>query len=137
MRILLVDDNQDAALSLFVILQLLGFDPAVEFDGLTALARAERIKPDLVITDIEMPGMDGFELARQLSGVPVVTLSACDDYESRALAQDVGIVRHFTKPVVLAELLEFLKQFQRHLESNRQNRCEPQYFTHECGSLSR
>ncbi len=114
-RVLVVDDNKDAAISLAMVLGAVGFDVETSFDGQSALKAAERFKPDACILDINMPGMDGYELARRLRNIrggppPVLaTVTAYSDDFHLDRAVDAGFDLHFTKPAdpsAVAEQLE-------------------------------
>jgi CheY-like chemotaxis protein len=103
MRVLVVDDNADAADSLGMLLRLEQHLVDVVYDGHAALAKARLIQPALVFVDISMPGMNGYELAQRLHELPgcqqvvVVALSGyrtLDENASRA----AGIEFHLTKP---------------------------------------
>lgn len=112
-RVLIVDDNQDAALSLAMILGVCGFDVATSFDGKQALKAAESFKPDACVLDINMPGMDGYELARRLRAKsdhpPVLaTVTAYSDDAHLDRAVDAGFDLHFTKPADPTEVAEQL-----------------------------
>jgi len=65
-RILCVDDNRDAAESLALVLQVVGFQAEAAFDGPSALHALDRFRPHACVSDINMPGMDGYELARRV-----------------------------------------------------------------------
>jgi two-component system, OmpR family, response regulator len=114
-RVLIVDDNQDAAISLAMVLGAVGFDVATAFDGQGALKAAEQFKPDACVLDINMPGMDGYELARRLrenatGAAPVlaaVTAYSGDVHLDRAV--DAGFDLHFTKPADPTEVAEQLE----------------------------
>ncbi len=113
-RILVVDDNQDAADSLAALLRAAGFEVAVSFDGKSALATAERFDPTACVLDIRMPGMDGYELARRLrERMPeqppmLATLTAFGSGDHLARAVDAGFDLNFTKPGNPRELIEIL-----------------------------
>ena len=102
-RVLIVDDNQDAAVSLGILMNLAGYEVAVSFDGPTALAQAEQFLPDACVIDINMPGMNGYEVARclreRMAACPPVlaTVTAHSDCEHLDRALDAGFVLHFTK----------------------------------------
>jgi CheY-like chemotaxis protein len=113
-RVLVVDDNRDAAESLEMLLQLLGYDSRAACNGREALALAPEYRPDIVLIDLGMPGMDGYEVARALramAGFDEVLLVALTGYgseEDRRLTRDAGIDRHLIKPVDLAALQSVL-----------------------------
>ena len=114
-RLLVVDDNRDAAESLAMLLQLSGCQVKVAFDGATCLQIAETFHPDLVLLDIGMPGMDGYETARRLRAsargaeMLLVALTGWGQKEDKQRAMEAGFDEHFTKPmdpVVLERLLK-------------------------------
>ena len=103
-RVLVVDDNHDAAKSLAFLLGTAGFKVETAFDGKTALEIAARFDPDACILDINMPGMNGYELARRLRAMAnecppiLVTLTGQSDFEHLDRATNAGFDLHFTKP---------------------------------------
>ncbi len=115
-RVLIVDDNQVAATSLAMALGAVGFDVATSFDAQMALKTAETFQPDACVLDINMPGMDGYELARRLrdktAGKPplLATVTAYSDDAHLDRAVDAGFDLHFTKPADLTEVAEQLEQ---------------------------
>jgi twitching motility two-component system response regulator PilG len=110
MKVLLVDDTR-TLLSLIQV-YLMGWQ--LEFheakDGLEGLARARALRPDLVVTDVRMPGMDGFELCAAIRAdavlhhTPVVLLTSLNDDTSRKKGKLVGATAFLTKPVSVDEL---------------------------------
>lgn len=112
-RVLVVDDNRDAATTLGMLLARAGYAVATSFDGESALATAEKFTPDFCVLDIAMPGMDGCELARRLRqryGPPPV-LAALTAYGDTALLdREVasGFDLHFTKPADPAQVVDQL-----------------------------
>src|SRR5204862_2511186 len=100
-RVLVVDDNQDAADSLCMLLQLWGFETEVAYDGTNALAVAQLSHPNCIITDIRMPGLDGYQLARgirrdsSLTGTMMIAVSATSNEGNATVA---GFDNHLTKP---------------------------------------
>jgi CheY-like chemotaxis protein len=113
-RILLVDDNRDAADSLALLLRLAGHQVSIAYDGHTALALARLQSPEIVICDISMPGMCGLELARRLrrdAGLEDALLVALSGYaqeEDRRRSQEAGFNAHLCKPVRMDSLKDVL-----------------------------
>jgi CheY-like chemotaxis protein len=112
-RILVVDDNVDAAESLAVLLRLEGHEVRVACDGPAALAAAQADPPELVVLDLGMPRLDGFEVARRLreqpgsDGVLLVALTGWAQEEDRR-CYEAGFDGHLPKPVELDALRQFL-----------------------------
>jgi len=117
-RVLIVDDNRDAADSLAYLLQLLKYDVQVAYDGLSGLRLAHERAPDCLISDIRMPGLDGYELAEavradpSLAGVKLIALSAYSDDRHARRAAAVGFERVLIKPANAAEVLEVLRMME-------------------------
>ena len=113
-RILLVDDNTDAADGMAILLRLAGHEVRTAYDGETALALARLQPPEVVICDLSMPGISGFELARQLRqdlgllDSLLVAVSGYDQEEDRRRSQEAGFNAHFAKPVCLDSLKAIL-----------------------------
>ncbi|HEY8025895.1 MAG TPA: ATP-binding protein [Burkholderiaceae bacterium] len=109
-RILIVDDNEDAAHVLRDTLQILGHSVAVAYNGPAALVLAEQFQPDVCLLDIGLPGMDGYELAqclRRQSALPTLRLFAVTGYgqsEDRQRAAEHGFDEHFVKPLDIEQL---------------------------------
>ena len=114
LRVLVVDDNRDAADSLAMLLKLKGHDVRVTYDGTAALTAAS-FQPDLVFLDLGMPGMDGYEVARRLRQLPegqrclLAALTGWGQEEDRRRTREVGFDRHLVKPVDPAELSALLE----------------------------
>jgi CheY-like chemotaxis protein len=104
-RVLIVDDNRDAAESLAMILSLSGTTVEVALSGAQALEKVRSFAPDIVLMDIGMPGMDGYEVARRLRAdvatrdLVLVALTGWGQAEDRERAIKVGFDEHLTKPV--------------------------------------
>ena len=115
-RILVVDDNVDAADTLAELLQTWEHTVWQAHDGLSALKAAEEHHPDVVLLDIGLPGMDGYEVARRLRTGPLgptLTLVALTGYgqaSDRSRAMEAGFDKHFVKPVDIDGLENFLRQ---------------------------
>jgi CheY-like chemotaxis protein len=105
LRILVVDDNTDGAESLGMVLRLAGHTVEVAHDGPTALRMAATQQPHVVVLDIGLPGMDGYEAARrlrQLVGLETARLIAVTGYgqdRDRQAARAAGFDEHYTKPL--------------------------------------
>ncbi len=110
LRILVVDDNQDAAQMSATLLRSWGHDVRIAYDGLDALERAQGFLPQLVLLDIGLPNMDGYEVARNLRQNPrlqEVTIAAVTGYgqdDDRERSQEAGFDHHLVKPVEVADL---------------------------------
>jgi CheY-like chemotaxis protein len=104
-RILVVDDNRDAAESLGMLLRLSGCKVSVAFDGPHALELLQSFRPDTVLLDIGMPEMDGYEVARRMRADPrgravlLVALTGWGQDEDKRRARAAGFDEHLTKPV--------------------------------------
>ncbi|NUP13190.1 MAG: sigma-54-dependent Fis family transcriptional regulator, partial [Polyangiaceae bacterium] len=101
--VLVVDDEASARSGLAKLLQHEGFDAKMAVDGASALAVIEDSPPDLVITDLRMPGMDGIELVtklrEQLPALPVIVVTAHGDMNVAVQAMRAGAVDFITKPI--------------------------------------
>lgn len=113
-RILVVDDNVDSAETLAALLRLEGHDAHAVHDGERALVAARDLHPDLILLDIGLPGVNGYEVARQirddvaLAGVRLIAVSGYGRAEDVARARAAGFDRHLAKPLDCAVLLEFI-----------------------------
>jgi PAS domain S-box-containing protein len=113
-RVLVVDDNRDAAESVARLLELIGTEARVVHDGPAALAAFESFRPSVVFLDIGMPGMDGYEVARRMraraaeGGPLLVALTGWGQEQDRARAAEAGFDRHVTKPAALETLRDVL-----------------------------
>ncbi len=109
-RVLVVDDNLDAADSLALLLRVEGHEVQVCHDGPEALAAVDRFHPEVVLLDIGLPGMDGYEVARRLRGrseteaALLVALTGYGQEEDVRRSLDAGFDHHFVKPADLAAL---------------------------------
>jgi signal transduction histidine kinase len=113
-RVLVVDDNKDSAASMGMLLKFLGTDVQVAYDGATALATIESYRPDVVLLDIGMPGMDGFEVARQVrqraefDSIMLIALTGWGQAEDRHRTQTAGFDHHLVKPADITALQSLL-----------------------------
>jgi CheY-like chemotaxis protein len=116
MRILIVDDNRDAADSLRMLLEASGQEARCAYDGSNALEVTQAFHPEVVLLDIGMPVMDGYQVVREMRNrnlVPRPKIAALtgwgqDTDKNKAVA--AGFDHHFTKPVSADELLAFLAE---------------------------
>ncbi|WP_184307701.1 response regulator [Aporhodopirellula rubra] len=108
-RILIVDDNEDNRDVLARRLQRRGFDVTVAVGGREGVAQAETDEPDIVLMDMNMPVLDGWEATRQIrtagNSVPIIALTAHAMNGDRERAIEAGCTDYHTKPVELDELL--------------------------------
>jgi signal transduction histidine kinase len=116
-RILIADDNEDAAESLTLRLQLAGHDVRTARNGAEALAIAGEFKPQIVLLDLGMPKMDGYETAREIRKRPwgkharLIALTGWGQEEDRRRTHEAGFDRHLVKPVAEPELFEALAEW--------------------------
>jgi PAS domain S-box-containing protein len=113
--ILVVDDNEDAAASLAMLLRMTGHEVAVEHDGEGALESIAREPPDIVLLDIGLPGMSGYDVAEQLRKGPgrramrIYALTGYGQEEDRRRSAEAGFDGHLVKPVVPDELFALIE----------------------------
>ena len=113
-RILVVDDNQDSADSLGLLLQTLGAETEAVYDGPSALKALQRQQPAVVFLDIGLPGMDGYEVAERMRRTPegrnakLIALSGWAQQDDLRRSQEAGFDRHLAKPVDLDTLTALL-----------------------------
>jgi PAS domain S-box-containing protein len=104
-RVLVVDDNRDAAETLELLLQLWGHEVRSAYDGDEALSRVEEFQPDVVLLDIGLPGMSGYEVARHIRALPecrdvmIVAVTGYGHESDRHQSQEAGFDQHLVKPV--------------------------------------
>ncbi len=113
-RILVIDDEPSLLMMMTEILQLLGFDPLAANNGTSGIEMAAGQKPDLILCDLNMPSVDGFETLRRIRGaeathhIPFVLLSGFADDSIRRQAEGLGASALMTKPFSTSELLATL-----------------------------
>lgn len=111
-RILIVDDNRDAADLLAQVLELHGHITRAAYDGQAGLAAIEVFRPDLLFLDIGMPQLDGYQVAlrvRQMQHIPqplLIAFTAWSDDAAKARVRAAGFDQHLTKPADFEVLLE-------------------------------
>ena len=114
-RVLVVDDNKDAADTLGMLLKMLGAEVAVAHDGLAALQTVNTHRPTVVFLDLSMPGLDGYEVARRIRRLPearntmLVALSGWGQDRDRRQAEAAGFDCHLVKPAEFAAVQALLQ----------------------------
>lgn len=119
-RLLVIDDNKDAAESMSMLFELWGYEVVCAFDGRAGLETAARYRPDAVFLDIGLPGMDGYEIAERLREQPessravLVAITGYGQDEDRRRSREAGIDHHLVKPVAPETLHKLLDSLERH-----------------------
>ena len=115
-KILVVDDNYDSALSLAMMLSIMGHDTRTAHDGESALATAEAFLPDVVLLDIGLPKLNGYEVAQRIRGSAwgesmfLIAVTGWGQDEDRQRSSEVGLNVHMVKPVEPAALERLLSE---------------------------
>ena len=123
LRILVVDDNRDAADSLATLLKINGHGVEIANDGLVALQSAEQSRPNVVFMDIGMPKLNGYDCARRIREAPwgksmmLVAISGWGQESDRAKSKEAGFDLHLVKPVDFATLEQMLAEVSLRLQS--------------------
>ena len=114
-RILIIDDNTDAAETLALTLDLLGFRTMTANDGLTGLKLAQDFCPEVILLDIGLPDITGYEVARRIRTTPwgkpikLIAVTGWGQEKDKELARDAGFNHHLTKPIDFSSLGPILK----------------------------
>jgi len=114
LRILVVDDNRDSADSLAMLLRLTGNEVHTAYDGVEGFEAAERWKPDVVLLDIGMPRLNGYDVCRRIRSEPwgrdliLIALTGWGQEEDRRRTVDSGFDAHMVKPVNPSDLMNFV-----------------------------
>ena len=109
--ILIVDDTPNNIRLLFDVLDSAGFDISVVRNGETALEKLHHIQPDLILLDVMMPGIDGFETCRRVKSnpetrdIPIIFMTALSDTEHKVSGLKIGAIDYITKPIQVEEVL--------------------------------
>ncbi len=116
LRVLIVEDNHDAAATLGELLQLSGHEVELSYDGRSGLEKAQQFLPDVIISDLGLPGeLDGYGLARRLrdqpqfAGIKLIAVSGYADLEARRRSAEAGYDAHLPKPLDIRGLERLLK----------------------------
>jgi two-component system KDP operon response regulator KdpE len=129
-RILIADDDQVVIKFLRASLEAGGYQTLIAMDGAEALETIERELPDLVVLDIMMPKMDGFEVCRRLrewSKTPIIVLSAWGDVSDKVKCLDLGADDYITKPFAVDELMARVRSVFRRTETTATTSPQPSF----------
>ena len=116
-KVLIVDDNQDAIHILTAVLKRGGYLVSVAKNGVEAIEKIRQERPALILLDIMMPRMDGFEVCQEIKGseetsnIPVLMITARKDPESRKRGLEVGASEYLVKPIHPAEVLRKVQEY--------------------------
>jgi CheY-like chemotaxis protein len=115
-KILVVDDNHDSALSMSMMLSIMGHDTRTAHDGESAVSTAETFLPDVVLLDIGLPKLNGYEVAQRIreqswgASMFLIAVTGWGQDEDRQRSSEVGLNRHMVKPVEPAALEKLLAE---------------------------
>ena len=115
-RVLIVDDNTDAAATMEILLKSLGHETSVAHNGIEALQVASDFKPDVILLDIGLPGLDGYEVARRLRALKserpcrIVAVTGWGQDADKRKSEEAGFDMHLVKPVAVDDLEKALTQ---------------------------
>lgn len=116
-KILVIDDEPELVKAVQIRLKANGYDVEVTYDGLAGIDRAKEVRPDLILLDIIMPGMDGYEVSKKLKAdpdtkdIPVIIFSASQQRDLEEKCKDVGVSGFIMKPFDTQELLAAVNKF--------------------------
>jgi len=128
-RVLIVEDSSDSGEILCELLESEGFSTRLAEDGLTALQEFSDFSPDVVVLDIGLPGMDGYEVARRIrrlgsgSGTSLIALTGWGGSADRELSAQAGFDEHLVKPVIFGELLRSIERVSGNGRSGKLTGC--------------
>lgn len=117
LRVLVVDDNVDSAKTTGWMLEFMGHQPSLIHDGLKALEAAKQQNPDVIMLDIGLPGMNGYDICRELRKDPLfkdtmmIAQTGWGQEKDRQQARDAGFNHHLVKPVKMEQITELLKEY--------------------------
>jgi CheY-like chemotaxis protein/anti-sigma regulatory factor (Ser/Thr protein kinase) len=115
-RVLVVDDNRDSAGSMSMMLRLVGYDVRTAYDGIGAVEVAEEFRPEVILMDIGMPRLNGYEATRRIRDKPwgrliiIIALTGWGQDSDKSQSQDAGCDGHLVKPVNLPDLEKLLAE---------------------------
>ena len=115
-RILVVDDNQDSAATMAMMLELLGDEAVTAHDGVQGVEAAERFRPEIILMDVGMPRLNGYDATRPIreqpwgKAVTIIALTGWGQESDRAQSREAGCDGHLVKPVSLADLRKLIAE---------------------------
>jgi signal transduction histidine kinase len=116
LRILIVDDNRDSAASLSIMLKLMGHDTGTAYDGEEAVAAVGEFRPDVILLDIGLPKLNGYDACRRIREQPggeklfIIAQTGWGQEDDRQRSQDVGFDHHLVKPIDTGVLMKLLSE---------------------------
>ncbi|MFW0701995.1 response regulator transcription factor [Aliarcobacter butzleri] len=119
LKVLIVEDEIELANLIKASIKELFFKVNIAKDGIEGLKKFQSFKPDIIISDITMPNLDGLEMCQKIreeSNIPIVILSAYSQKEKLLKAIDLGINKYFIKPFDIEEFLEYLKNLSKNIK---------------------
>lgn len=119
LKVLIVEDETKLANLIKASIKELFFKVNIAKDGIEGLKKFQSFKPDVIISDITMPNLDGLEMCQRIreeSNIPIVILSAYSQKEKLLKAIDLGINKYFIKPFDIEEFLEYLKNLSKNIK---------------------
>ncbi len=123
LKVLIVEDEQKLAKLLQKSIQDMFYKVIIAKDGLEGFKKYQTFKPDLIISDILMPNLDGLEMSKQIrfenSEIPIIILSAHSEKERLLMAIDLHINKYFIKPFDIEEFIEFLKLISKNINKSK------------------
>ena len=125
-KILVADDDQDSAESLAMLFQMMGHEVRSALNGVEAIALAADFQPDLIVLDIGMPGLDGYEVCRRIRQQPgahtivIAALTGWTRDEDRDRSQEAGFDYHLVKPVEPDVLVQLVRSKHREVSGARE-----------------
>ncbi|MDX4058108.1 response regulator transcription factor [Aliarcobacter skirrowii] len=123
LKVLIVEDEIDLANLIKSSIKELFFKVVIAKDGLEAIKKFDSFKPDIIISDIMMPNLNGLEMSKKIkerySETPIVILSAHSHKEMLLEAINLGISKYFIKPFDIEEFIEYLKELSKKINKNK------------------
>jgi CheY-like chemotaxis protein len=125
LRILIAEDNHDSGQSLKMLLDALGYEAHLVADGRSAVQAAARLKPDVILMDIGLPVVNGYEATRRIraqdpsAALRIIAITGWGKLEDLDKAAEAGIDHHFLKPLDVPKLRKLLESFMRSKRRNR------------------